>query len=307
MIENKFIKDIVKEFQITEFISDSLSNVGFSRAELHKTPLGEKIIIYASRPGLVVGRKGENIQKLTKTLKSRFKMENPQIEIVEVERPMLDAKIVAERIASSLERFGLSKFKGVGHKMLSDVMDAGAQGVEILISGKIPSSRAKRWRFYQGYLKKSGDIAVSGIRKAYAQAKLKTGVVGIQVRLMPPDLILPDTVIKKENPEISEVTIKDVDIKTKKISKKKSTSKSKKKKDDKIKTIKKDEKVNENVANEISENKKNNETVVDDMKEVVNQDKENTKDNVIEKLKENSVEVNEEKPVHDLKSEAKEQ
>jgi small subunit ribosomal protein S3 len=197
MIETKFIKDIVREFQIQEYIADTLRNVGFSHSKVHKTPLGEKVIIYASRPGLVVGRKGENIQKLTQSLKSRFKLENPQIEIIEIEYPNLDAFIVAEKISSSLERFGLSKFKGIGHKAMFDVMNAGARGIEILISGKIPSARAKRWRFYQGYLKKSGDVAITGIRKAYAQAHLKTGVVGIQVRIMPPDLKMPDTVTPK--------------------------------------------------------------------------------------------------------------
>ncbi|MFT4343183.1 MAG: 30S ribosomal protein S3 [Candidatus Woesearchaeota archaeon] len=198
MIEKKFIQDIVKQYQLEAYLSENLRNVGFSSAVVHKTPLGEKVIITASRPGLIVGRKGENIQKLTKALKSRFNLENPQIEIVEIEQPMLDPLVVAERIASTMERFGLSKFKGIGHKMLADVMGAGAKGVEIIISGKIPSSRAKRWRFYQGYLKKSGDIAVSYIRKAHTQAKLKTGVVGIQVKIMPPDLVLPDTVVPIE-------------------------------------------------------------------------------------------------------------
>jgi len=226
MIETKFIREIVREFQISEFISESLKNVGFSQVKVNKTPLGEKIVIYASRPGLVVGRKGENIQKLTKTLKSKFKLENPQIEIIEVEQPMLDPNIVAERIASSLERFGSSKFKGIGHKMLSEVMDAGAQGIEIIVSGKIPSSRARKWRFYQGYLKKSGDIAVSFVKKAYAQAKLKTGVVGIQVRIMPPDLVLPDSVVEKSEAVIEEETVAE---EAKKKPKKKSRSSTKKK------------------------------------------------------------------------------
>lgn len=243
MIETKFIKEIVREFQISEFISESLNNVGFSQVKVNKTPLGEKIIIYASRPGLVVGRKGENIQKLTKTLKSKFKLENPQIEIIEVEQPMLDPNIVAERIASSLERFGSSKFKGIGHKMLSEVMDAGAQGIEIIISGKIPSSRARRWRFYQGYLKKSGDIAVSFIKKAYAQAKLKTGVVGIQIRIMPPDLVLPDTVTEKSEAVIEEeLAVEDA----KKKPKKKSRS-STKKKSSENKKAKTKEKVEEKI------------------------------------------------------------
>ncbi|MCB9358568.1 30S ribosomal protein S3 [Candidatus Woesearchaeota archaeon] len=263
MIETKFIKEIVKEFQIAEFIAESLSNVGFARAELHKTPLGEKIVIYASRPGLIVGRKGENIQKLTKIMKSRFKLENPQIEIVEVEKPMLDPNIVAERIASSLERFGSSKFKGIGHKMMSDVMNSGAQGVEIIISGKIPSSRAKRWRFYQGYLKKSGDIAVSGVLKSYAQAKLKTGIVGIQVRIMPPDLQLPDKVVEttvsvaEEKEEEKPVKKKPAKKKT---TKKKSEPKSEEKADQEpeSKSAAEAEKNNVSVTNEANDESKTN-------------------------------------------------
>lgn len=194
MIERKFVAQKFKEFQIQELITQNLKRVGHSHTKMIKTPAGEKIIIYTSRPGLIVGRKGQNIKRLTKTLKNRFNLENPQIEISEVTDVMLDAQIVAERIANSLERFGTSKFKGIGHKVLGDVMDAGALGIEVCISGKIPSSRAKRWRFYQGYLKKSGDIAVAGVRKAYATAELKTGTVGIQVRIMPQDLILPDYV-----------------------------------------------------------------------------------------------------------------
>ena len=202
MIERKFVSQKIKEFQSQEYISENLKKVGHSHTKMIKTPLGEKIVIYASHPGLIVGRKGENIKKLTKTLKKRFNLENPQIEISEVETPNLDAQIVAERIASSLERFGTAKFKGVGHKAMSDVMGAGARGVEILISGKVPSARAKRWRFYQGYLKKSGSFAVEGVQKAYTQALLKTGIIGIQVSIMPPNARLPDAItIKDSSPQ----------------------------------------------------------------------------------------------------------
>jgi small subunit ribosomal protein S3 len=194
MIERQIVAANVKELEIQEYITGVLKNLGHSHIKLQKTPLGEKIIVFASRPGLIVGRKGQNIKKLTEDLKVKFKLENPQIEINEVERPELDAQIVAERVASSLEKFGTQRFKGIGHRIMSDVMNAGALGIEILISGKIPSSRAKRWRFYQGYLKKCGDVAVMGVRKAYAAAQLKTGSVGIQVRIMPPDIILPDVV-----------------------------------------------------------------------------------------------------------------
>jgi small subunit ribosomal protein S3 len=187
MIERQFVDQNFKEFLIQEYISTSLSRCGISHIKLQKTPLGEKIIIFASRPGLIVGRKGANINKLTKDLKKNFGLENPQIEISEVENVYLDPQVVADMIASSLERFGTAKFKGVGHKMMSDSINAGAHGIEILISGKIPGARAKRWRFYQGYLKKCGDMAITGVKLAYASAQLKTGTIGIQVKIMPPE------------------------------------------------------------------------------------------------------------------------
>jgi len=204
MIEREFVKQKKKEFQIQEFVVQSLGNVGHSKTRMQRTPLGEKIIIYASRPGLVVGREGQNIKKLTAALKKRFNLENPQIEISEVENVNLDASIVAERIASSLERFGLNKFKGIGHKVMTDVMAAGALGIEIKISGKVPSSRAKSWRFYQGYLKKCGNLALTGVDTAFAQAKLKSGVVGIQVRIMPPQRKPDEIRLIETKPEVKE-------------------------------------------------------------------------------------------------------
>ncbi|MBI5880862.1 30S ribosomal protein S3 [archaeon] len=205
-----------------------LKNLGHSHIKLQKTPLGEKIIVFASRPGLIVGKKGQNIKKLTEDLKEKFKLENPQIEINEIDRPELDAQIVAERVASSLEKFGTQRFKGIGHKIMADVMGAGAMGIEILISGKIPSSRAKRWRFYQGYLKKCGDIAIVGVRKAYAAAQLKTGTIGVQVRIMPPDLKLPDKIVMLEAAEISEEMKKQIETAEKKVEKQEPAAEEKK-------------------------------------------------------------------------------
>src|SRR3989344_5068497 len=194
MIERKFVAQKIKEFQIEEYITQSLKNVGHSHTKMVKTPLGEKIIIFASRPGLIVRRKGQNIKQLTKTLKKRFNLENPQIEISEVENPSLDAHIMAEKIVDALEKFGSEKFKAIGHKIMTEVMRSGALGIEIVVSGKVPSARAKSWRFYSGYLKKCGDIAIVGVRKSNTQAQLKTGIIGVKVSIMPPDIKLPDDI-----------------------------------------------------------------------------------------------------------------
>jgi len=206
MIERKFVAENLKEFQIEEYLRGVLGKAGLSYIKMQRTPLGEKILICSSRPGLIVGKSGSNITRLTKELKEKFYLENPQIELVEEENPLGDANIIAEGIANSLERFGSARFKGIGHKALTDVMGAGARGVEILISGKVPSSRAKTWRFYMGYLKKSGDIAVSGVDTAYTSAKLKTGIVGVQVRIMPSSTQMPDEVVFIDQAQVKDLS-----------------------------------------------------------------------------------------------------
>ena len=203
MIERKFVTEKIKEFRIQSYIRNSLKNAGLSHIKVQKTPLGEKVIVHTSRPGLVVGRKGQNIKQLTKNLKKKFELENPQIEISEVENTGLNASIMAESIAGYLEKFGTRNFKGIGHKIMTQVMNTGALGVEIILGGKIPSSRAKSWRFYSGYLRKCGDVAIEGVDKAYATAQLKSGVVGIKLSIMPPDIKLPDDI--KLLDEIEEV------------------------------------------------------------------------------------------------------
>ena len=205
-IEKKFIQQNLKELQIKEYILQSLGKVGVARVQLRRTPLGEKILISCSRPGLVVGRAGSNIQKLTSELKGTFGLENPQIEIEELTNPMLEASILAEMISNSLERFGSQRFKGIAHKALTEAMRSGALGVEILISGIVPSQRAKTWRFYNGYLKKCGDVAIEGVDIAYRIAVVPRGVIGIKVSVMPPTTILPDRI------DILELTPEDLAV-----------------------------------------------------------------------------------------------
>ncbi len=205
MIERQIVAQKKKEHQIQEMIAKNVKGSGYSHIKLQRTPLGEKIIIYAARPGLIVGRKGQNITKLTKNLKNSFELENPQIEINEIEKINLDAGVVAGSIAESLEKFGTARFKGIMHKTMEEVMNAGALGIEIVISGKIPGARAKSWRVYSGYLKKCGDIAITGVNKAKIRAVIKTGVVGVKVSIMPPDIKLPDKIqLLEEKEEIIE-------------------------------------------------------------------------------------------------------
>jgi len=190
----KFKKE---EFAMRELIKSNLGKGKVSEVRIEYTPIGEKIVISTSKPGLVIGRKGEKITELNRLLKANFKLENPQIEIEEVLNPDFDAQGVADEIALSLERFGPLKFKVVAYRMLQRIVEAGALGVEIRLSGKLPSRRAKTWRFAQGYLKKTGHSA-KVVHKAQAIAQTRPGTVGVKVSILSPDAILSDRVTVDE-------------------------------------------------------------------------------------------------------------
>ncbi len=191
-------KDVVKfkkdEFAIKEYVKKSLGKGKISRVIIEYTPVGEKIIISTDKPGLVIGRGGEKISQLTRTLKKRFKLENPLIEIDEIKIPEYDAQIMADEIALTLERMGPLKFKVIAYRTLQKIMNAGALGVEIRLNGKIPSSRAKHWRFAQGYLKKVGDSA-KVVDRAQSRAETKPGTVGVKVSVLSPDAKLFDRIV----------------------------------------------------------------------------------------------------------------
>ena len=193
MEERKFIRLKKEEYGIKEYIKRDLGKGKISKLDIEYTPIGEKIIISTSKPGFVIGRKGEKIEDLTNVLKNRFKLENPHVEIKEIEHPLFDAQTVADDIAMDLERMGNLKFKVVAYKKLQEIMRAGALGCEIRTSGKLPSERAKSWRFGEGYLKKAGD-STKEVDKAQAVALTKTGIIGVKVAIIAPTARIYDRV-----------------------------------------------------------------------------------------------------------------
>ena len=211
MIEKQIVNKHMKEYLMQEYIKLYLPSGSYKKIDLKKTPLGEKIIIHTSRPGLVVGRKGANLFELTHVLKTKYGMENPQIEVAEILEANLDPKSVAERIVALFEKFGPKRFKPIGYKALQSIMDAGATGAEIVISGRgVPGSRAKSWRFLAGHMKKSGDISENFVKRATTVANLKSGSIGIKVNILTPDVILPDTIKIRETAKVTVEEIKEV-------------------------------------------------------------------------------------------------
>jgi len=192
-MKNKFVEAKKQEFEIKEFVREKLGKGKISDIKIERTPVGEKIIIITAKPGLVIGRGGEIIWEISNVLKKQFKFENPQIEVSELQEPMFDAQTVADRIATSLEKFGPLKFKLVAYRELEEIKKAGALGAEIRLGGKLPSARAKSWRFAFGYLKKTGGGAKI-VNKASAIASTRPGIVGVKVSIVPKNTRIPDKI-----------------------------------------------------------------------------------------------------------------
>ncbi|MHA1293260.1 MAG: 30S ribosomal protein S3 [Promethearchaeota archaeon] len=192
-----FIEQGIKLMQINEYLRGELVRAGFAGVDLQKTPLGVRITLKTSRPGLVIGKGGKRIQEITEVLEKRYGLEMPQIEVEEVPNPDLDAQIMAERLAYSLDRG--RHYRRAGYYILRKVMDAGARGVEIRISGKVTSQRARTQIFRAGTMKKSGQPAQEAVDKGVAQCIQKSGVLGVVVKIMRADYRMGDGVEIKEN------------------------------------------------------------------------------------------------------------
>lgn len=228
MEEKNVIKFKKEEFAIKEHIKKSLGKGKISRVSIEYTPVGEKIIISTNKPGLIIGRGGERINELTNILKSKFNLENPHIEIDEIKVAEFDAQVIADEIALSLERFGPLKFKVVAYRMLQRIIEAGAMGVEIRLSGKLPGARAKTWRFAQGYLKKAGDTA-KVVDRAQARSETKPGTVGVKVSILSPYAILKDRI------KVDEELLKKIEENVRKINEEKPKEKPSSNKTKKVK------------------------------------------------------------------------
>src|SRR3989338_711331 len=207
MIERQIVAQKSKERAIEEFVFSYLGKLSCSHIKMQRTPMGEKVSVYTSRPGLIVGKKGANIKKLTDLLKTKFNMENPQLEVVEITNPFVDAASVTRSLISGFERFGPKRFKAMAYRALDDALKAGARGIEIVIGGRgVPSERAKSWRFSAGYLKKSGDISANYVDRCYESCNLRSGTIGIKVSILHPEVALPDEVkFKTQEKKVEEV------------------------------------------------------------------------------------------------------
>lgn len=190
-----FIEQNSRKLAIDEFLNKELNAAGYGGVEIRKMPMKTEVVINASRPGVVIGRRGAKIRELTYILENEFGMENVQVEVNEIENPWLDAAVMASRLARQLER-GV-RFRRMAYWILRRVMRAGAIGCEIIVKGKLSSRRARYQKFRQGTIAKTGQPASVFVDEADDRAVLKPGVIGIKVLIMRPDANMPGVITIK--------------------------------------------------------------------------------------------------------------
>ncbi len=226
MIERTFIQQNIKKINIENYLKKHLEKAGFTGLKMSKTPLVTRIVLNVTRPGLAIGKKGKNIRILTKELEEKFGIENPQIEIQEISKPELNAKATVDKITSLLER-GYS-WRSVAYRTIEDIMNAGAQGVELVLKGKLAGKggRKRKERIAVGYMKKAGAQSEL-VEFAKGDAYPKAGAIGVKLRIIKPNIVFPDKVdikklleeekeIKTETKEKSEDSKEKMETETKK-------------------------------------------------------------------------------------------
>lgn len=175
--ERQFGEKLKQDILLRKYISNRLSNAGISRIEIKRTPKRITLTIYTARPGIVIGKKGSEVDKLKEELQ-RLTSQKVQLNVNEVKRPELDAHLVAENIARQLE--AKVSFRRAMKRAITGTMRMGAEGVRICCSGRLGGAEMARREEYR-----EGKIPLHTIRADidYAKATAYTtyGIIGVKV------------------------------------------------------------------------------------------------------------------------------
>lgn len=194
--ERKFIRENAKRSLIKKFLVKEIEGAGFGGMNIQRTPIGTRVNILVERPGMVIGKSGAKIKDLTDSIRTKFDVDNPQIEIQEAgSSASLNAQIMAEKLAEALERGW--HFRRAGHSTVRRIMQSGAKGCQVILAGKLTGERHRTEKFTEGHVKYCGETSKEVMDVGLATAKLKPGVLGVKVRIMKPDSKLPDEITYK--------------------------------------------------------------------------------------------------------------
>jgi small subunit ribosomal protein S3 len=192
--ERYAVKTVMKRFarnaEVDEFLEQQLADAGYGGCDIQRSPVGTKVTVFVTRPGLVIGRRGVGIRDLTERLEKRFEFPNPQIAVMEVEVPELNPRIMCDRIRHTVMKG--TPFRRASLWTLNSIMAAGALGAEIAIAGKLRSERAHHEKYRAGVVPKSGDPAERSVREGVVDVLLKMGLYGIKIKIAVKDAMPPE-------------------------------------------------------------------------------------------------------------------
>ena len=193
------IKDNYNMMLLKDYLRKQIKDAGFSHAEISKTPTGTRVALHVTRPGIVIGRKGSGIRELTEKLEKDFGLKSPQISVNEIEKPDLSPNVMCTRMASHLERG--TAFRRATMWTMKQIMEGGAMGVQITISGKLRGDRSAFEKHVAGILPRAGHHADVIVDEDIAHVKTAMGLIGVRIRIAIKEKLIPEFELIKDKEE----------------------------------------------------------------------------------------------------------
>jgi len=188
------IKDNYNMVLLKDYLRSKIKDAGFSNAEVSKTPTGTRVVLHVTRPGIVIGRKGTGIKELTEKLETEYGLKNPQIAVEEITKPELSPEVMCNRMASHLERG--TAFRRATMWTIQQIMEGGAMGTEITISGKLRGDRSAFEKHSQGILPRAGHHADMIVSEDIAHVETPMGLIGVRIRIAKKEKLIPEFEMK---------------------------------------------------------------------------------------------------------------
>ncbi|ABA87966.1 ribosomal protein S3 [Syntrophotalea carbinolica DSM 2380] len=186
--EGEYSQLLHEDIKLRNYLKKRLYHAGVAKIELERAASKAKINVYAARPGIIIGKKGAEVEALKKDL-ARLTDKEVFINIQEVRKPEIDAQLVAENVATQLER--RVAFRRAMKKSVSMALKFGAQGIKITCSGRLGGAEMSRTEWYR-----EGRVPLHTLRAdidyGFAEAKTTYGIIGVKVLIFKGEVLSQD-------------------------------------------------------------------------------------------------------------------
>ena len=186
-----YADNLLVDLRVREFVKKELAAASVSRVEIERPAQTAKVTVYTARPGIVIGKKGEDVEKLRNTLTQQMGVP-VQVNIEEIRKPDLDAQLVADGVASQLERRVM--FRRAMKRAVQNAMRQGAEGIKIQVGGRLGGAEIARSEWYR-----EGRVPLHTLRAdidyATAEAATTYGIIGIKVWIFKGEILDLDEAI----------------------------------------------------------------------------------------------------------------